>query len=273
MPIVFAACVSHAPGITAWTEQAPEDQKDAIVAAYERIANGLAASGADSVVIFTSEHWTNFFFDQIPSFCIGRADHYDGPVEPWLRVPKTRVPGDPALANALIDGLYGAGIDPSYSDELQFDHGTMVPVHFLLSEDRQKPVVPIFLNTLAEPMPSSESCFRLGETVGDILMESDRKVAVIATGGLSHAPGERAHGIIDSSFDAEFMENMANADHDALRNLSHDRMQAAGGGAHEVRAWIALSGAVQSWRGETIAYEAVKPWATGFGLMEFHPPA
>lgn len=276
MAIVFAAGVSHAPGSTAWTEAAPAEQKDAIFAGYERIRGDLAASGAESVVIFTSEHWTNFFFDNMPSFCIGRADRYEGPVEPWLRVPKTTVPGDPDLAHELIAALYEAGVDPSYSDELRFDHGTMVPVHFLLSEN-MKPVVPVILNTLAEPMPSSESCFRFGAVVGEALQKSDRKVALIATGGLSHAPGERSQGFIDGAFDTEFLANMASANLPALRGLTHERMAAAGGGAHEVRAWIALAGALQTepgrWKGEQIAYEAVIPWATGFGLMEFHPAA
>ncbi len=272
MPVVFAAGVSHAPGSTAWTELAPSGQKDAIYDGYARVARDLATSGADSVVIFSSEHWTNFFFDNMPAFCVGRADHYFGPVEPWLRVERTRVPGNAALAAELLRSLYAEGVDPSYSDEMELDHGTMVPIHFLLS-GRMKPVVPIIFNTLSEPMPSSDSCFRFGEAVGAALAKSERKVALIATGGLSHAPGERRHGVIDSDFDAEFLDNLANRRHDALRALSHERMTRAGGGTHECRAWIALAGAVPDWAGETVVYEAVVPWATGFGLMEFRPAA
>ncbi len=272
MSIVFAAAVSHAPGSTAWPELAPEAQREVIYGAYCTVRDDLAASGAETVVIFTSEHWTNFFFENMPPFCVGRAETYRGPVEPWLMVPETEVPGDPDLARNIIAALFAADINPSYSDELRLDHGTMVPVHFLLSLD-MKPVVPIILNTLAEPMPSSESCFRLGSVVGEALRATRRKVAVIATGGLSHAPGERAQGFIDAEFDATFLADMACANHGALRSLSHERMAAAGGGAHEVRAWIALAGALGGWTGETIAYEAVVPWATGFGLMEFHPAA
>jgi aromatic ring-opening dioxygenase catalytic subunit (LigB family) len=272
MSIVFAAGVSHAPGSTAWPELAPPAQKQAVYDGYARVRGDLAASGAETVLVFTSEHWTNFFFENMPSFCVGRADAYWGPVEPWLKVSETEVPGDSALARDVIAALFAAGVNPSYSDELKLDHGTMVPVHFLLA-GAMKPVVPIVINTLAEPMPSSESCFRLGAAVGAALRASPRKVAVIATGGLSHAPGERAQGFIDAEFDATFLAGMANADLDALRGLSHERMAAAGGGAHEVRAWIALAGALGGWKGETIAYEAIVPWATGFGLMEFHPAA
>ncbi len=272
MTIVFAAGVSHAPGSTAWPELAPPEQKQAVYDGYATVRGDLAASGAETVLVFTSEHWTNFFFENMPPFCIGRAEAYRGPVEPWLKVPQTEVPGDPALANEVIAALFDAGINPNYSDELKLDHGTMVPVHFLLS-GAMKPVVPVILNTLADPMPSSESCFRLGAAIGETLRATKKKVAVIATGGLSHAPGERAQGFIDAEFDKTFLAAMANADMEALRSLSHERMAAAGGGAHEVRAWIALAGALGGWTGETIAYEAVVPWATGFGLMEFHPAA
>ena len=34
-----------------------------------------------------------------PTFCIGRAEHYDGPVEEWLQIPKARVPGDAKIGN------------------------------------------------------------------------------------------------------------------------------------------------------------------------------
>ena len=52
----------------------------------------------DVIVALTVEHWANFFLNQMPAFCIGRAEHYDGPVEEWLRIPKARVPGDAKLA-------------------------------------------------------------------------------------------------------------------------------------------------------------------------------
>ena len=84
MTIVFAAGVGHAPGSTAWAELAPEAQRDAIYGAYGRVRDDLAASGAEAVVIFTSEHWTNFFFENMPSFCVGRADALRGQHQPEL---------------------------------------------------------------------------------------------------------------------------------------------------------------------------------------------
>ena len=85
----------------------------------------------DVIVALTVEHWANFFLNAMPAFCIGRAEHYDGPVEEWLRIPKARVPGDAKLAAQLIDACLDGGFDPTFSDELLLDHATFLPLHFL----------------------------------------------------------------------------------------------------------------------------------------------
>ena len=44
MPIVFACAASHAPGMTAWTEAAPQEQRDKILGSYHKLGDMLAAS-------------------------------------------------------------------------------------------------------------------------------------------------------------------------------------------------------------------------------------
>ena len=91
----------------------------------------LAAPKPDTIVALTVEHWANFFLNSMPTFCIGRAEHYDGPIEEWLRIPKARVPGDAKLAAELIDACLHAVSIRLFSDELLFDHATFLPLHFL----------------------------------------------------------------------------------------------------------------------------------------------
>jgi hypothetical protein len=62
---------------------------------------------------------------------------------------------------------------------------------------------------------------------------------------------------------------MANGDGAALAEYSSSRLGAAGAGAFELLAWIALCGATGGRAGNVLAYEAVVPWATGMGIMEF----
>ena len=94
MPIVFACAASHAPGMTAWTEAAPQEQSERFLGNYRRLGERLVAAKPDAIVALTVEHWANFFLNSMPTFCIGRAGHYDGPIEEWLRLPKARISGD-----------------------------------------------------------------------------------------------------------------------------------------------------------------------------------
>jgi len=271
MSIVFACAASHAPGITAWTEAAPKEQADKFLASYRKLGERLAAAQADAIVAITVEHWANFFLNSMPTFCIGRAAHYDGPVEEWLRIPKARIPGDAQLAAMLINVCLEGGFDPTVSDELLFDHATFLPMHFL-NPNMAVPVVPVIINTLTTPMPSAKRCFALGELLGRALAKSEKKIAMIATGGLSHWPGEAKHGKINVPFDRKFLDNLLTGDVSSLTAYTHEEINAeAGSGGHEIRTWIALAGALQSWKAELLAYEPVAPWATGCGLVAYNP--
>jgi Catalytic LigB subunit of aromatic ring-opening dioxygenase len=95
-------------------------------------------------------------------------------------------------------------------------------------------------------------------------------IGLIATGGLSHDPGERNHGVIDSEFDHRFLATMA-GDAGVLAAYTRVELAKAGAGAFELLSWVALAGALGGRRGEVVAYGAVKPWATGVGLMTFTP--
>lgn len=268
MAIVFAAAASHAPGITAWTEAAPKEQAERILGAYEELRARLARAGAEALVAITVEHWANFFLDHMPAFCLGRAERYEGPVEEWLRIPRRRVPGAAELASRLLESLYESGFDPSFSDELLFDHATMLPLH-LITPKMDLPVVPLIVNALTPPMPSPRRCFALGEALGRALEPLPERVALVATGGLSHWPGEPKAGKIDTGFDRAFLDALAAPDRSPLARYTHAAIAAAGSGAHEVRTWIALAGALKGWRAELLAYEPVVAWATGCGVVAF----
>ncbi len=268
MPLVFAAAASHAPGITAWPDAPPAAQRDAVYSAFAQMRDELAAARVDALIMLTSEHWTNFFLDHIGAFCVGRGDGFAGPVEPWLNIAKAVVPGAPVLAASIVDAAYANGIEPSYAYELDFDHGTMLPLHFL-TPAMNVPVVPVFFNTLAFPQPTSPRCFAFGKVIGDVARASALRVGIVATGGMSHDPGERNHGTIDSAFDRRFLDAMSKADNAALTALSPADFSAAGAGAFELLSWIALRGALGPAPGRVLGYEAATAWATGVGYMTF----
>ena len=74
MPLVFAAAASHAPGITAWPDAPPAEQRDTVYGAFAQMRARIARRrSVDALIVLTSEHWANFFLDHIGAFCVGRA--------------------------------------------------------------------------------------------------------------------------------------------------------------------------------------------------------
>jgi hypothetical protein len=56
-----------------------------------------------------------------------------------------------------------------------------------------------------------------------------------------------------------------------LLDLPDKEIELAGNGAHEIRSWLVIAGAVAPARGQTLAYEAIYPWITGMGVTRFRP--
>jgi aromatic ring-opening dioxygenase catalytic subunit (LigB family) len=266
MPVVLAAATSHAPGLTAWPEAAPLGQRESVTRALDVLKNAFLETRPDALILLTSEHWANFFLDNIGAFCVGRAEFHEGPVEPWLKVANRRIPGDPQLAGEIVSAAYASNVEPSFAYEMVLDHGTMVPIHFI-TDGMEVPVVPIMFNTLAPPQPSAARSARFGTIIGEVARRSSKRIAIIATGGLSHDPAERGHGRIDSKFDREFLQRISEGDLAALERYRSEDFSAAGAGAYELLAWVALSAALDGRQCNVLAYEPVVPWATGIGMV------
>lgn len=267
MSIVFACAVAHAPGIVGWPEAAPGAQRERFHTAYRRLGVALQQSRPDVIVILTAEHWANFFLNNYPAFCIGRAPGYFGPLEESINLPRGPVRGDTVLANELLTACFRQGLEPAFSEELTLDHGTMVPLHFLTPE-RDIPIVPIIVNGLAPPLPTPTRCFDLGVALGTVIRGSPKRIAVVASGGLSHRPGTPLAGQIDRQFDQQFLTAFCATDEHKLRSYTHDSISPAGFGAQEIRNWIALAAIVRPYEAKILAYEPIAAWSTGCALVQ-----
>ena len=268
MSIAFLCAASHTPGITAWPDAAGADLKDRFYSGYDDLRRRLEASEPDVVLMITTEHFANFFLDSMPAFTIGQGDSHFGPVEPWVNISQGVTPGEPELAERLLEAAFMAGFELNYSHELKLDHGTMIPLSFL-NPDRTLRVVPFIINAMTYPMPAPSRCYELGRVLGQALEADSLRVAVVATGGLSHAPGERAHGDIDTEFDENFIARLMSGDAERITDYTDDELEARGLGTHEIRTWMALAGIAQQRSASLLFYEPIKGWATGCGLLYY----
>ena len=268
MPMVFACSVSHTPGIRAWADAPPKEQKERFYAGYELLRERLWAAEPETILIVSSEHFANFFLDCMPAFAIGQAERYFGPIEPWVKIAQGYTRGDPGLSKQVLKSCYADGLELNYASELQLDHGIMIPLSFL-DPGRELPVVPLIINCMTYPMPTQKRCYELGRTLAKSLQSHERRVAVVAAGGLSHAPGERMHGTIDPEFDQAFLRQLETDNVDAFTAHTDDVLEQRGLGTHEIRPWVAVAGIANGAQARTVFYEPVVEWATGCALLYY----
>ncbi len=266
--VIAVAATSHAPMMLATPESAPLDQRRNFFAGLQGMAERVA--GADAVVICSNEHFTNFFLDNMPAFCVGVGEHHLGPVEEWLGIPKGPVAGHAGLAADVMEGLIGRGFEPAFSHELTLDHGVMTVYH-VVSPDRALPLVPIIQNCAVKPMPSLRRCYEIGVALGDVLRATSAvdRVAVIGAGGLSHWVGVPRVGDIDTDFDRWFLDRLTTGRLVDVLDMPDAELEMAGNGAHEIRSWLTAAGVAHPAIATVLAYEPIQPWITGMGVVSF----
>ena len=161
-----------------------QDLLDDIDVALTQARDFVADFNPEIVVIFAPDHYNGFFYKLMPPFCIGTeaqgvGDYgtHKGP----LHVPK-------AAAVSCAKAVLSAGVDIAISANMDVDHGTVQPLEKLFGAATARPVIPIFINSVATPLGPLHRCRTLGTAVGSYLATLDKRVLVVGSGGLSHDP-------------------------------------------------------------------------------------
>ena len=274
--IVAAALTSHAPLITGKPEIGRPEQRERLYAGFRELGRRLAEARPELIVMFVNDHLQNFPYSNLPAFCVGLAEAYDAPSAgggAFMRIPPRQLRGDPVTAMALLEAGLDAGFDFAYSYEIESWDELSVPLHFLTPQG-EIPIVPLYTNCAAPPLPTPRRCHAMGAFVGDYLRARPgrERVALIATGGISHWVGTPQTGRINPEWDHWVLDHIARADLEPLLRLTHAEIERDGGnGGQEIRNWIALLGAVPGWKGEALVYEPVPEWITGCAGVWVHP--
>jgi hypothetical protein len=273
--IVLAYATSRVPMMTAADQAAagaaaPADQAARFFAALAWLRGEAKARGVQACVVLTNEHFTNFFLDNFPQICVGLGERNRGKTGAWLPVDRAWIPGHPALATHLTRHALAAGFDPAFSHQLELDHGVMAVYHEL-DPDLRLPIVPIVQNCAVAPLMPVRRWYAFGRALGDAIRSFDGldRVAVVGAGGLSHWIGTPRVGDIEESFDRWFLEQLEQGDLAQVLDLGDAEIELAGNGAHEIRSWLAVAGAVAPAHTTTLAYEPIYPWITGMAVAHF----
>lgn len=263
MTLVFTGVCSHAPGITGRSERAPEHLREPFYEAFHAMRADLEATQPDAIMIVAAEHFANFFMNNMPAYAVGMADSYHGPIEDpdWLRIPKRQAMGDADLSRRLIRNMMQT-VDVAYCEEWSFDHGIMVPLHFLDPENRLI-VIPANINCQGPPLTPLARAWAFGEAIRRAADAVPERIALVATGGISHWPATPDSGRINEPWDRDFLDRWSRNDKDALLSYTDEETYAdAGQGGFEIRTFIAAAAAARG-PGSVRFYEPIPIFAVG----------
>lgn len=305
--VVHAVMASHTTLMnTRWQEVAHLQGPIAFRNALQEARKGVERSGAETAIIIGPNHFRGMWLDLMPAFTIGvgvviGAGEHGTPAGPQTV--------DSATAHHLLEELMHSGFDPAFSDRLEIDHGITHAIQYVVPDGM--PVVPVVINSFAAPLPSLDRCHSFGASVGAAVASfaEDRKVAIIASGGLSHTlpfPDWRAPqsddddflvdswregrdnwkryeerrrsivvsapAVINEAFDRDVLEAFASGDSKGVARNSVDLAAAGGNGANEIRNWIAAAAACGSAPTRTLCYAPVIEWLTGMAVAEIDRP-
>jgi aromatic ring-opening dioxygenase catalytic subunit (LigB family) len=188
MTLVFAGACSHAPGITGRAERGDASQRKNLMDNFARMRRAIKDSGAEALVIVAAEHFANFFMNNMPAYCIGMADYYEGPIEDeeWLAIKHVKVPGNSDLSERLITTIMN-DVDVAYAQEWKFDHGISVPLNFLTPE-YDLDIIPVNINCQGPPLTPVKRAYEFGRALRKACDQVPEKIAIVGTGGISHWP-------------------------------------------------------------------------------------
>ena len=274
--IVAAALTAHAPLITGRPDVARPEQRDRLYAGFHELARRLGAARPDLLVMFVNDHLQNFAYNNLPAFCVGLAETYEAPSPggaALMRLTPRTLRGQPDWAMALLEAGLEAGVDFAYSYDIESWDEMSVPLSFLMP-DGEVPVVTVYTNCAAPPLPAPRRCREVGAFVGDFIRArpAGERVALVATGGLSHWVGTPQTGRINPDWDRWVLDHIARGEVEPLARLTWDEIERDGGnGGQELRNWIGLLGALPGAKGEVLAYEPVAEWITGCATVWVQP--
>ena len=248
--IIGALATSHTPtiGFAFDTSKQNDPVWKPIFEAYEPLKQWLQEKQPDVLLYIFNDHVTSFFFDNYAAFSLGIGETYPVADEGGgaRNLPPLR--GDPAFAQHLGTALMADEFDMAFFQDKALDHGCFSPLSMMWAHKPTWPgrVVPLQVGVLQFPIPTAARCFKLGQALRRAIVSypPDIKVAIVATGGLSHqVHGERA-GFNNTEWDLKFLD-LFEKDPEALTRMTHaDYARLGGFEGAEIVMWLIMRGAM-----------------------------
>ena len=263
--IVAAMASMHAPQLFTRPPEEDPKQLDAGITAMRQLGKVLDDTQPDALIIFASDHMETFFLRTVPTFAILAGDQATTAFAGKTWNP----PIHRGLAEALLEQLVRRDFDMAYSQDADLGHSFAAIFEWIVAE-RQIPVVPILVNTYLPPLPSPRRCAALGKAIAEIIRTSrTERVAILASGGMSHYPGTWKYYKPAYDFDRWCLRELENSRSESFLNLTPEQLDEVGN--TEMLPWALALGAIGEQHLELLSYQPTSHH--GHAVVRFRPGA
>lgn len=256
-------------------------QAESCQRALDRLADALEAAKPDVVLIVGDDQQELFDASNQPAIAIywgdlvrTHSEYEDEGLPDWVKrvgdaylmseVHELR--GAPELGFELIRGLIQRGIDVGSCADVKdpkaagFGHAFGFIAKRIMKE-KDIPVLPILLNTYYPPnVPTARRCHEIGLALRDAILSSktSAKVAIVASGGLSHF-------VVDEALDRRVLAGLRRGAEDILKGIEESALNS---GSSEILNWVMVSAAVSDLPFDGAEYHPIyrTPAGTGVGV-------
>ncbi|HLG55631.1 MAG TPA: hypothetical protein VI485_09890 [Vicinamibacterales bacterium] len=261
--IVAAIGTCHTPYM--FTRPPDEDPKQLEQAGrgMNELGKVLDETKPDAILFFGADHVETFSVSCVPSFAIVAGDRaiakFAGREH---NLPIHRPLAEDILNKLVVDHSF----DMAYSEDAELGHAFSIPFEYVIGK-RDIPVVPFFTNVYVPPLPTPRRAAALGKAIAEIVKGRKERVAIIASGGMSHFPGTAKYLYPEFDFDRWLVSQFEAGNTDALLNMTGTQLDEVGN--TEMLSWAVMFGAIGAMEGELIDY--IPTWHHGLGMMRFLP--
>lgn len=248
--IIGGIGASHSPTIAFAkdTNKANDPAWTPIFEGFQAVKNWVADQQIDVLLMIFNDHITSFFFNHYSAFVLGVDDQYTPADEGGGARDYPAVKGHVELSRHIANALVADEFDMSFFQKKPLDHGLFSPLSMIIADEAswQGSVIPLQVGVLQVPIPSAQRCYKLGKSLRKAIESypENLRVAIVATGGLSHqVHGERC-GFNNTAWDDEFLDLLEHAPEQLTQLRLADYIERGGMEGAEVIMWLIMRGAL-----------------------------
>ena len=261
--IVAAVGTCHTPYMFTRPPDENPEQLDQAGRSMNELGKVLDETKPDVIIFLGADHVETFSVSCVPTFCIvaGTTAHAK------FAGREHKLPIHREMAEDILNKLVtDYNFDIAYSEDAELGHAFSIPFEYVIG-NRNIPVIPFFTNVYVPPLPTASRCAALGKALAEIVKGRKERVAIIASGGMSHFPGTTKYLHPEFDFDRWLVSQMEAGNIDALLNMTPEQLDEVGN--TELLSWAVMFGAIGAHKGELVDY--IPTWHHGLCMMRFMP--